>query len=86
MLPVDSCPAPAYWWPTQASGLLLHWQLGLGSHSVLVFLPVMLPSAIPKLPMDLPTLEFCPENTVFHASQSVSRKARLEKGEPSPDS
>ena len=73
MLPVDSCPAPAYWWPTQASGLLLHWQFGLGSHSVLFFLPVMLPSAIPKLPMDLPMRGFPTVWKLFLLDDSLPR-------------
>ena len=60
MQPVPPCLAPACWWPTQASGLLLRWQLWLGAYSggfffffsSLSLLLVMLPSEIPKLPMD----------------------------------
>ena len=34
MQPMPPCPAPARWWPTQVSGLLLRWQLQLGAYSV----------------------------------------------------
>ena len=48
--------APACCWRMQASGVLLCWELPLGTQSVdfiyLFFLPVMLPSEIPKLPTD----------------------------------
>ena len=49
MQPMASCPAPACWWLTGASGLLLHWQLQFGRYSVFylfIFLLVMLPSEI----------------------------------------
>ena len=36
MQPESPCPAPACWWPIQASGLLLHWQLQLGTYFVCV--------------------------------------------------
>ena len=36
MQPVPPCPAPACWWQTQASGLLLCWQLWWGACSVVV--------------------------------------------------
>ena len=58
------CPVPAHWWLMQVSGLLLHWQSQLGTDSVevfvclFVFLPAMLPSAIPKLPTDSPVGAF----------------------------
>ena len=38
MQPTPLCPAPARWWGTQASGLLLHRQLWLGMYSVVLFL------------------------------------------------
>ena len=50
MQPTPPCPAPARWWPTKASGLLLCWQFWLGVILLLLFLWVMLPSEIPKLP------------------------------------
>ena len=34
MQPVPHCPAPACWWWTRASGLLICWQLQLGMYSV----------------------------------------------------
>ena len=34
MQPVPPCPGPARWWWTQASGLLLCWQLQLGTYSM----------------------------------------------------
>ena len=34
MKPAPPCSAPACWWQTQASGLLLHWELQLGLLSV----------------------------------------------------
>ena len=52
MQAVPPCSAPACGWWTQASGLLLCWELQLGASSVgfiYFFLPVMLPSEIPKL-------------------------------------
>ena len=55
------CPGPAWWWLTGASGLLLHWHLQLGRYSVFylfIFLLVMLPSEIPKLPIDPPVTGF----------------------------
>ena len=61
------CPAPACQWPIQVSGLLLHWQLQLGTDFVggcfcfcfcFFCLPVMLPSEIPKLPTDPPVRGF----------------------------
>ena len=61
MPPTPACPAPARWWQLWASGLLLCWQLWLGTYSVaffLFFLPVMLPSEIPKLPTDPPVRGF----------------------------
>ena len=63
MQPAPPCPAPGRWWPTRASGLLLCWELQLGAYSVcffffFLFLPVMLPSEIPKLPTDLPVRGF----------------------------
>ena len=44
----------------QAYGLHLYWQLQLGIYSMgfFVFLLVMLPSEIPKLPTDLPVTGF----------------------------
>ena len=49
-------PAPAHWWQTRVSGLVLHWELRLGTYSVCACfsfsLPVMLPSEIPKLLTD----------------------------------
>ena len=51
-----SLSSPAGWWQMRASGLLLCWELLLGTYSVgfffffFLFLPVMLPSEIPKLP------------------------------------
>ena len=52
MQPVPPCPDPARWWQTWSSRLLLLWEFQLGAYSVFVFvfLPVMLPSEIPKLP------------------------------------
>ena len=46
------CPAPTPWWWMPASGLLLCWQLRLGTYSVVPPRPllVMLPSEIPKFP------------------------------------
>ena len=64
MQPVSPCPAPAHWWRRQVSGLLLHWQLHLGTYSVgflflfFFFFLVMLPSEIPKLPTDPPVRGF----------------------------
>ena len=37
MQPAPPCSAPACWWPTQASGLLLHRELWLGEYSVIFF-------------------------------------------------
>ena len=34
MQPTSPCPAPARWWQTRVSGLLLHWELQLGTDSV----------------------------------------------------
>ena len=55
MQPIPPCSAPAGWWQMPAFGLLLHWELHLGTHSVdfLFSLPVLVPSEIPKLPTDL---------------------------------
>ena len=52
--------SPTRWWWMQASGLLLCWELWLGEYSVFFFfpLPVLLPSEIPKLPIDLPVRGF----------------------------
>ena len=36
MQPVPLYPAPARWWQTQVSGLVLHWELQLGAYSVCV--------------------------------------------------
>ena len=51
------CPAPTCYWRIQASALLLHWKLPLGTQSVgfnyLFFLLVMLPSVVPRLATDL---------------------------------
>ena len=58
MQPGPLCSAPTCWWWMQESGLLLLWELLLGMQSLgfiyLFFLPVMLPSEIPKLPTNLP--------------------------------
>ena len=58
--PTPPCPAPTQWWWMQAYGLHLYWQLQLGIYSMgfFVFLLVMLPSEIPKLPTDLPVRGF----------------------------
>ena len=37
MQPAPPCPAPARWWHMRASGLLLHWELWLGTYSVSFF-------------------------------------------------
>ena len=37
MQPTPPCPAPACWWPMGASGLLLLWELWLGTYTVVVF-------------------------------------------------
>ena len=55
MQPMPPYSAPAHWWWIGVSGLLPCWQLQLGTCSVgclfvCFFLPVMLPSEIPKLP------------------------------------
>ena len=34
MQPMPPCLAPACWWQTQTSGLLLHWELRLGAYTV----------------------------------------------------
>ena len=34
MQPAPPCPAPACWWQTQVPGLLLPWDLWLGTYSV----------------------------------------------------
>ena len=56
MQSVPPYPVPAHWWQTPVSGLVLHWELQLGTCSVCVCFPfsllVMLPSEIPKLPTD----------------------------------
>ena len=41
MQPESPCPAPACWWPIQASGLLLHWQFQLGTYFVGFFVVVV---------------------------------------------
>ena len=61
MQPTPPCSAPACWWWTRASGLLLHWELQLGEYSLCWFPPtppVMFPSEIPKLPTNSPVREF----------------------------
>ena len=61
MQTVLPCPAPTHLWQTWASVLLLYWQLCLGVYSVgffFFFLPVTLPSEIPKLPTDPPVRGF----------------------------
>ena len=61
MQPVPPCPAPAHCWWMRASGLLFLWELCLGAFSLgycFFFLPVMLPSEIPKLPTDLSVRAF----------------------------
>ena len=53
--PAHASLSPVCWWLMQASRLLLHWELWLGAFSVgffFFFLPVMLPSKIPKLSAD----------------------------------
>ena len=59
-LPVQPRSPRPCWWPMQASGLLLCWQLQLGAYSVgyFFFLLVILPFEIPKLPTDPPVREF----------------------------
>ena len=56
MQPRPPCPAPAHWWWKRVSGLLLHWELQLGTYSVGFFfffhLHVILPSEIPNLLID----------------------------------
>ena len=64
MQPAPPCPAPACWWWVQASPLLLSW----GSYrwarnlwvliNYLFFLPVMLPSEVPRLATDSPVRMF----------------------------
>ena len=39
MQPAPPYPAPAHWWQTRASGLLLHWKLRLVTYSVGFFFP-----------------------------------------------
>ena len=61
MQPRPPCPAPAHWWWKRVSGLLLHWELQLGTYSVgffFFFLLIILPSEIPKLPTDQPVRGF----------------------------
>ena len=51
MQPVPPCSAPACYWQMQASGLLLCWELWLVCVFYLfIFLPIMFPPEIPKLP------------------------------------
>ena len=51
MQPVPPCSAPACYWQMQASGLLLFWELWLVCVFYLfIFLPIMFPPEIPKLP------------------------------------
>ena len=58
--PTPPCPALTCWWQMWASVLLFYWELQLGKYSfcLFFFLPVMLPSVIPKLPRDLPVRGF----------------------------
>ena len=62
MQPTPPSSAPDNSWWTQASGLLLCWELWLDTYSVGCFffflLPVMLPIEIPKLPTDKPVRGF----------------------------
>ena len=59
MQPSSPCSAPTHCWWTQATGPPLRWESRLGTESVgSFFLPVMLPSEIPKLPTDPPVRGF----------------------------
>ena len=64
MQPAPPCPAPAYLWRVQASGLLLRWGSYCWAHNLwvliiyLFFLPVMLPSEVPRLTTDSPVRVF----------------------------
>ena len=62
MQPAPPCSAPACWWQTRESGLLLRWELQLGNNMwvlfIYFFLLIMLPSEIPKLPTDPPVRGF----------------------------
>ena len=49
MQPAPPCPAPACWWQTRVTGLVLHWQLRI-LWGFLFPLSVMLPSEIPHRP------------------------------------
>ena len=59
MQPVPPCPAPACQWRVQESVPLLHWGSYHWAHNLwvltiyLFFLPVMLPSVLPRLATDL---------------------------------
>ena len=55
------CPSPARWWQTQASELPLQLAVAVSVYSVgfwFFFLPLMLPSEIPKLPTHPPVRRF----------------------------
>ena len=53
MQPAPPCPAPTCYWRVQASALLLRWASNLwGLIIYLFFLPVMLPSVLPRLATD----------------------------------
>ena len=58
MQPTPPCSAPARWWQTRVSGLLLCWEYSVCLFVCLFFLPVMLPSEIGKLPTDPPVRGF----------------------------
>ena len=58
MQPAPPCPAPACQWRVQVSALLLHWESYHWASNLwgliiyLFFLPVMLPSVVPRLATD----------------------------------
>ena len=58
MQPAPPCPAPAYLWRVPASGLLLRWGSYCWARNLwvliiyLFFLPIMLPSVVPRLVTD----------------------------------
>ena len=61
MQPTPPCPAPARWWWMRVSGLLICWELWLGTYLWVFFpffLPGMLPSETLKLPTDPPVGRF----------------------------
>ena len=65
MLLAPPCSALTCWWRMRVSGLLLRWELPLGTQSVrfclfiyLFFLPMMLLSEIPNFPTDPPMRGF----------------------------